>query len=295
MAISKSFSAVGAGTPLQVKQGQAFNYAVTGTFVGTIVLERSENGGQSWEPITSTTTTTSGTHVESSRIRRGVAFRFRCSLYTSGTAVTTLTLVDEITEGQASSGGDLELNAGKSQQDLKGNTVKLNSITNRGTDQSFVGFQSKPSQGVSTAHDVIGAEVSPRLEDGVALSAGSIIGMHIDAYLKGTSAGTIAGDVRGLQVEIVSEAGGTRAITGDVTAIRIRSDLISGTITGKTQAIKIEKPASNAKQYDAVLTLASTTSGVWSDSLTTATASGFIKVLVNGQVRYLQLYSGTPS
>jgi hypothetical protein len=45
-----------------------------------------------------------------------------------------------------------------------------------------------------------------------------------------------------------------------------------------------------------VLNLTSDQAGVWNDNPNTepTTADGYIKVLVNGQVRYIQLYSGAP-
>lgn len=187
----------------------------------------------------------------------------------------------------------------KLETDLDGKTIHLNSRNYTQASGNSIGFQSKPAQTVASSGNVIGAEISPRVNSGIALSgSGSVIGLHVDAYLKGTEAGTIAGDVRGMQIELVTDDAGTRTISGDVTGLRIRAAFSATTITGKFQAIKIEKPEvqTNSKNYDAVLTLTSTLAGVWNDAPGTepTTADGYIKVLVNGNARYIQLYSGAP-
>ena len=193
---------------------------------------------------------------------------------------------------------NLNLNSGVTATDLVGKTVRLNSITNTGTANSLIGFQSKPGQGASTAQNVIGCEISPRVNDTFALTgSGSLIGAHVDAYLKGTT-GNVAGDVRGMQIELVTDDAGTRTVAGDVVGLRFRA-AFSGTITGDMVAIRVEKAETqtNSKQWEAVLELTSTVAGVWNDAPGTepTTADGYIKVLVNGNARYIQLYSGAPA
>lgn len=183
--------------------------------------------------------------------------------------------------------------------DYGGKTLRINFNNNNGTANSLIGFQVKPPQNASTAQNVIGGEISPRLNSGVALtSSGTIIGLHVDTYLKGTAAGTIGGDVRGMQIELITDDAGTRNITGDVTGLRIRMAFSAGTVTGKKQAIKIEVPETqtNSENYDAVLTLTSNNGLIWKDDYGTepTTAAGAIKVLVNGNARWIQLYSGAP-
>lgn len=178
--------------------------------------------------------------------------------------------------------------------------LRLNNNTTASTDGSKIGFQSKPGQSASMGNNVIGGEISPRLNDAVALTGtGSIIGLHVDAYLKGTSAGTVAGDVRGMQIELVTDDAGTRTISGDVVGLRFRSAFSATTITGKFVPIKIEKAETqtNSKQWDAVLMLPGTNAGIWHDDPTTepSTPAGYIKVLANGNARYIQLYSTAPT
>ena len=176
--------------------------------------------------------------------------------------------------------------------------IRLNSRAWDGTGGSHIGFQSKPAQSASTAQNVIGCEISPRLNSGVALTgSGSIIGAHVDAFLRGTAAGTVAGDVRVLNLEAVTDDAGTRAITGNVSMLRFRAAFSATSIGGKFVPIRIEKAEAqtNSKQFDAVFELPSTLAGVWSDTEVSATGAGFIKVLVNGNARYITLTSGTPS
>jgi len=194
-------------------------------------------------------------------------------------------------------GTNLQLNSSATNTDNAGRTVRINSITNTGTANSFIGFQSKPAQGASTAQNVIGFEVSPRVNDTFALTgSGSIIGAHVDTFLRGTT-GNIAGDVRGQQIELVTDDAGTRTVAGDVVGLRFRT-AFSGTVTGSIVPFKVEKSEvqTNSKSWTALLNLTSTQSGVWNDAPGTepTTADGYIKVIVNGNVRYLQLYSGAP-
>lgn len=52
MNIADQFAAAGVSLPLYIKAGESFDYAMTSTaFDGTISLERSHDGGLSWEQI----------------------------------------------------------------------------------------------------------------------------------------------------------------------------------------------------------------------------------------------------
>lgn len=217
----------------------------------------------------------------------------------TGTAVDMTTLTGlGLGDVVAPSGNHLDLNAGVTGADVAGKTVRLNSITNIGTANSLIGFQSKPAQGVETAQNVIGGEVSPRVNDTFALTgAGSLIGLHVDAYLKGTT-GNIAGDVRGMEIELVTDDAGTRTVTGNVVGLRMRAAW-SGTITGDMTAIRIEKAEAqtNSKQWEYVLELTDVNGLIWDDDFGTepSTAAGGFKVRINGQDRWVQTYSGAPS
>jgi hypothetical protein len=204
--------------------------------------------------------------------------------------------------GRSSADPPVIQNFGINTQNLS-KTIRLNSQTDTVTASGdLIGFQSKPRTEIAGTQSVYGCQISAQISDGIALSSsGSIIGGHIDVFLRGTAAGTIAGDVRGLQIELTTDDAGTRAITGNVSALRVRMAFSSGTITGKVSAFRVEKPEvqTGSKTYDALFELTSTVGTgatvAWHDTQTSATASGVIGVLINGNKRYITLTSGTPS
>lgn len=92
--IDTSFTAVGVGIALLVKSGSSFTYSLSGTFSGTAVLERSVNGGQTWDAILTLTAAASG-RLDIVLGNGGSAlYRWRCSAFTSGTLVTEVKDVD---------------------------------------------------------------------------------------------------------------------------------------------------------------------------------------------------------
>ncbi|MFI5405031.1 MAG: hypothetical protein ACHQ1D_00815 [Nitrososphaerales archaeon] len=173
--------------------------------------------------------------------------------------------------------------------------VLINSRNYVQTSGNSIGFQSKPAQTVTSTGAVIGGEISPRVNDDIDIA--DVRGLHTDVYLKGTSSRTISGNVAVHEVELVTDDAGVSAITGYVAAIRIRS-VFSAAVTGVMSAIRIELPEvqTGSHPYDAVLDLTGAQAGVWNDTPGTepTTADGYIKVVVDGSVRYIQLYSGAP-
>ncbi len=68
-----------------------FNVAITGTFVATVQLERSFDGGTTYAPLSGSTigttiTFTTPTTFIGNETERGVLYRVNCTAYTSGTA-----------------------------------------------------------------------------------------------------------------------------------------------------------------------------------------------------------------
>ena len=166
------------------------------------------------------------------------------------------------------------------------------------TSGGTVGFQVKPGQNAVTTGDVVGGEISPRLQDGV--SSASITGLHVDVDLKGTTAVTNSGNVRGLEIELVTSNSGTRTISGYVTGIRFRSVFSATAITGNFTAFRVEKPEAqtNSQTYDGLFALTSTIPGVWNDNPGTelpGSIEGYIKIFVNGNVKYIALYTTAPT
>lgn len=204
-------------------------------------------------------------------------------------AATTVTA----TTVKATAAQHLALNSGTTATDLAGKTVRINSITNIGTANDLIGFQSKPAQGVAAAKNVIGAEISPRVNDTFALTgSGSLIGLHVDAYLKGTT-GDIAGDVRGQQIELVDDTGSSRTVAGNVSSLRFRSN-ISYTVTGKVCVFRWEN-AEGTKAWDGLLQLSAalgTQSGTTNADKTGNSKVGTLKVLTSaGTTVHIQLYA----
>lgn len=182
--------------------------------------------------------------------------------------------------------------------DTDSKTIKINS-RNYTTSADNISFQSKPSQTVN-GNALTGGQISPRIQSGITLS-GSLTGLFVDCEPKGTAAGTVTGDVRALRLELVTDDAATRTITGNVNHISIRS-AFSGTIGGKFCPIHIEFPETqtNSKTFGGLFDLTGTigtgTTTVWTDAgVTSATAAGVLGLYVNGNKRYLNLFSGTPA
>lgn len=83
-----------------VESSRQFQYQITGTFVGTIVLERSIGNTVNYSTVLTLTAPSSG--VFDDGLDNQVAYyRWRCSAYTSGAAVSSLTYSAGVTEGIA--------------------------------------------------------------------------------------------------------------------------------------------------------------------------------------------------
>jgi hypothetical protein len=91
--VSNSFTAVGNGTEHPLRKGDSFTYSVSGTFVGTVILEHSDNGGVAWKSALSADLTAADSgvvEVDYGGSNAGL-YRFRCSAFTSGTIVCSIT------------------------------------------------------------------------------------------------------------------------------------------------------------------------------------------------------------
>lgn len=86
--VSKSFTATGNGTSILVRKGGFLNYSVSGTFVATVYLEKSDDGGQTWALQVSKAAAATG-KVFNSGVSDAL-YRFRCHAFTSGTCVTVI-------------------------------------------------------------------------------------------------------------------------------------------------------------------------------------------------------------
>lgn len=94
--ISTAFTAVGVGNALSVPSKESFTYTVTGTFVGTWVVEYASGGNtQAWTQVPAATGTGTQSAVtivnDSNEDRR---YRFQCTAYTSGTLTGVVADID---------------------------------------------------------------------------------------------------------------------------------------------------------------------------------------------------------
>ena len=98
-AVAKDFTATGVGNALSVKNGDSFTYAVAGTFVGTVKLQESRDGGSSWVTlVTATGVVSSTTRKVENGDGQGSMFRFQCTAFTSGTIETDLDDVSSVAQ-----------------------------------------------------------------------------------------------------------------------------------------------------------------------------------------------------
>lgn len=96
--ISKTFSATGYSATLDLGQSSPSGapaasgaYTITGTFVATLILERTTTGGQTWDVIATYT----GTQTVLPIYGPGT-YRWNCSDYTSGSPVVTLATTEYV-------------------------------------------------------------------------------------------------------------------------------------------------------------------------------------------------------
>ncbi len=132
-----------------------------------------------------------------------------------------------------------------------------------------------------------GVEVAPKVLDAVA--AGTIRGVYVGVDLEGTSAGTIT-LAEGVEANIGSDSGTARTVTSAYCFRAVNN--CHGTVTNGVSAIRLEAPGGTVP-WGCVLDLASTASGIWSDTDTATgdTEAGFFKVKINGNARYVMTYS----
>ncbi len=83
-----------------IESSRIFQYQVSGTFVGTVVLERSIGNAVNYVTVLSTSTVTSG-FFDDDLDNQIAYYRWRMSARTSGAAVSSLTYAGGVTEGVA--------------------------------------------------------------------------------------------------------------------------------------------------------------------------------------------------
>lgn len=88
---------------MKISKGQRLQYSVSGTFVATVIIQKSINNGGSWETIASVTTDTSAiiTADESG------LYRFLSQDFTSGTAVCDMISLPQVLDEIKNKDGDI--------------------------------------------------------------------------------------------------------------------------------------------------------------------------------------------
>lgn len=129
--VSKSFTAVGDGPELLIRRGESFDYDVSGTFVGTVLLQQFHRGG--WNTLATATGAASGTVTLDSN-KPATRVRFRCTVRSSGTIVTELSAVTtEVSQSVRNAAGDAVLEVSEDGVHLPNDKALLASQTRTGS------------------------------------------------------------------------------------------------------------------------------------------------------------------
>jgi hypothetical protein len=90
---------------MHVRPGEQVTADLSGTFSATLIVERTFDGGSTYEEVASATAPEAVTYEN--KTSDAGTYRFRCDAYTSGTAVTTLTSVAEVYQEFSDPAGDV--------------------------------------------------------------------------------------------------------------------------------------------------------------------------------------------
>jgi len=172
-----------------------------------------------------------------------------------------------------------------------GQSVSLNSRAFVMTDNNATvyGFQTKPYSESLVANpnatSVVGAEFSPRFNTG--FSGKNLIGIQVDPITKGT--GALAGDMRGIEVNIGDNYSASRSVAGRTVGIQIFHGF-NGTLTGGSYGIAMDaagggKPYTAAFRFDAQAGLSATIAGA--TSAATVCGGGYVWAQIGAVVGYV--------
>lgn len=109
--VTHTFSGAAQASPLLLlRKGQTATYSVSGTYSGTVVLQRSEDG-TNWSSVASVVSTTVAATVINGAAK-DATYRWTCTAYTSGSPVVTIAdAADNVsTFGSGDSGDALQVN-----------------------------------------------------------------------------------------------------------------------------------------------------------------------------------------
>lgn len=126
-----------------------------------------------------------------------------------------------------------------------------------------------------------------------AATGGTVNGAHISLSVSGAS-GAVSGAGNALRATLGLGAGTTAG--GTLSVIQVDTDFdATANVPATASGLRFTTSGTGALPY--VMAFDGVNAGVWDDDYTTevTTLSGALKVLVNGSVRYIGLYSGAPS
>jgi hypothetical protein len=156
--------------------------------------------------------------------------------------------------------------------------VELNSRSFTQASGDSIATHVAPSQTVTTTGTVYGAQITPRLQDGIA--AAGLVAVQGAPVTKGASAGTISGDVRAFEASIdLNDVDGTRTISGTVSALyAFLQAPAGGTYTGGCAVIHVT--LENTHKWDFLLKADANNGFVVVGAGTYSTADGYFLVRV---------------
>lgn len=130
-----------------------------------------------------------------------------------GTGAGSTTVTQTINTIQSDATSNLALNT-----QLDSKQVRINSRNFTQTSGDSIGLQVTPNQAATTTGEVFGAQFKPRVAN--TFNAATCNGIGIDSELKGSGAGALSSDLRGINLYLGATGSGT--IGGDIMALRAR-------------------------------------------------------------------------
>lgn len=136
--VTTAFTSVAAGDPIHIKRGESLTYTLTGGATATLNFERSTSGGASWDIITTVTANTGPTTIVNEETTRFALYRWNCTVYSSGTATTTVKNTTEEVVGTGTSPVATVTAFEKGNATVKQTYLECNAVTVTITDDAGV-------------------------------------------------------------------------------------------------------------------------------------------------------------
>lgn len=215
LSVSKSFTAVGQRSDgLLVNHGDAFSFTSSGTYSGSIVLERTQNGGQSYQSVAGPfTTDQTAVRVEvSTPDQKPALYSLRCSAYTSGTIVTTLNELNKVLVEYLDANGASIFKVDEAGITITGTTTNSGAITNSGA-ASFTG---NVTLGDAIGDDIailgaLASDIIPKTD--VTYTIGSLTKRMGEIYCPIFKTGTTALTIQTNSISAITTDATTAAVT----------------------------------------------------------------------------------